>query len=122
MANLRHVGIPVYNLEKMTRWYCDMFKLKLLQVTEEDDDYIGKLYDHAGHLTTAKLIDKNGVVLELLQYTSGYQKEVVPHVAFTVKEHGDFSRAYSENNPEGKACVAFVKDPEGNLLELVQEL
>lgn len=76
---IRHIGIPVYDMNKELNYYLTM------GLTIKSDE-IEKV-------RIVKLKDKKGMVLELLQYESqGPGKE--PHVAFT-------------------------RDPEDNLVEVV---
>ncbi len=77
--NIRHYGIPVFDMEKELAFYLKMgLKIKS---------------DEVEQVRIVKLEDKNGMVLELLKYeTQGPGKE--PHVAFT-------------------------RDPEGNMIEVV---
>ena len=77
--NIRHVGIPVWDMELVLRYYKKL-GLKVLS-------------DKTEKVRIVKLQDTNGMVLELLKYESqGPGKE--PHVAFT-------------------------RDPEDNLVEVV---
>ena len=77
--NIRHVGIPVWDMELVLSFY-QKLGLKVLS-------------DKTEKVRIVKLQDTNGMVLELLKYESqGPGKE--PHVAFT-------------------------RDPEDNLVEVV---
>ena len=84
----------------------------------------------------------DGMVLELLKYCqpeSGYEYEKSPtnqlgcsHVAFTVNRVNDTCRLIVKNggsvvnrpavSPDGKVVVAYCHDPEGILLEVVEEV
>ena len=78
--NIRHVGIVVQDMNKELNYYLTM------GLTIKSDE--------VEKVRVVKLEDKNGMVLELLQYESqGPGKE--PHVAFT-------------------------RDPEDNLIEIVE--
>ena len=79
--NIRHIGIPVWDIEKELNYYLTM-GLEVVSDTTES-------------VRIVKMKDKKGMVLELLQYESqGPGRE--PHVAFT-------------------------RDPEDKLVEIVDE-
>jgi len=89
---------------------------------------------------TVKMSLQGKVVLELLHFLSHpgeeYRKEITKlgytHIALTVKDLDQVYDKLSINglefhcppkiSPNGKAKVTFCRDPEGNLLELVEEL
>ena len=78
---IRHIGIPVWDMNKSMNYYLTM-GLEVVSDTTES-------------VRIVKMKDRDGMVLELLKYESqGPGKE--PHVAFT-------------------------RDPEENLVEIVDE-
>lgn len=138
---LRHTGIVVSNLEKMVRFYTDIMGFEIRSEMSEGDDYIDRLYSLKGaRVKTVKMSSGDGPLIELLHFEShprgapgrelcdtGYS-----HIALTVddvaKEHKRLeSRGVSFNwapqvSPDARAKVACISDPEGNVIELVEEL
>ena len=109
---------------------------------KEESPYIDELLainDPA--LTTVKLIDSKGFIIELLKFDN-YQVEKswigdlkttgLTHIALTVdnlnellvnlKQHNYQPFSEIKISPNKKVQVVFVKGPEGIILELVQEL
>lgn len=141
MAIFRHIGITVINLEKELYFYRDILGFEIKREMLESGVFIDNLSALEGvKVKTVKMSTHDGSLIELLCYEShkcqknsgdicdaGYS-----HVAFTVE---DIDREYKRlrqkgvkfNYPpqvsaDGKAKVAFCRDPEGNLIELVEEI
>jgi hypothetical protein len=116
------------------------FKLHIEAV--EESPYIDELLDIKDPaLTTVKLIDSKGFIIELLKFEnhrvddswSGDLKTTgLTHVALTVNNLDDLVDNLKSQNyeplseiklsPNKKVKVVFVKGPEAIMLELVQEL
>ena len=92
-------------------------------------------------LRMVKLVAEEGGMIELLEYASHSETrppgnrlcEIGPtHVAFTVADVEETYREWSAKgipscsrpqlSPDGKATVAFCRDPDGTFLEIVEEL
>ena len=143
---IRHVGITVCELEKMQNFYCNFFDCSLLKRMEESGECIDNFSGIKNvNVTTIKLKFPSRGVLELLKYHSPYKNELclqnqyklitsvgISHFAITVK---DLDKLYNklikeeinflypvQTSPDGNVKIAFCRDPEGNLLELVEEL
>jgi catechol 2,3-dioxygenase-like lactoylglutathione lyase family enzyme len=142
ILNVRHTGIVVRDLDRMA-----MFYQQLGFVSASDDVEQGKFIEQvvgidAVRLKWVKLKSPDGYLLELLQYLSHPKKSeivkaesnqlgcshiavTVDDIAFTCKEIIGFGGtilnppALSTN---GKVKVAYCHDPEGVLIELVEEL
>lgn len=138
---LRHVGIFVNNLEEMSEFYIKCFGFSVHTSGIEGGDYLEKFLGIEGiELKNYKLIDEHGMILELLQAQSDYgdlhsdkvAKLGCIHVAITVsnldsmydkvKDFGCSPLSEPLISPDHKAKVCFCRDPEGNYLELVEEL
>ena len=142
MKAIRHFGIVVSDIEKSLHFYRDLLGLKIkIDMLEE-----GKFIDSISGLTnvkvrTVKMSADDGNLIELLRYESHKRKprknNELPnigasHPAFTVenldyeyerlKENGVEFNCPPQISRDGKAKVAFCKDPEGNFVELVEEL
>ena len=144
MVNVRHFGIVVQDIEKSLWFYRDLLGLEVAKDMVESGDYIDNFSDLEDvKVRTVKMFDKskNGMV-ELLSYESHPDKNGVnikpinilgcSHVAFTVdnldekyKElvnKGLKFNSQPQLSPDGFAKVTFCRDPEGCLVELVEEL
>ena len=132
----------VNDLEKTRDFWINTLGFKLHIEAKEESPYIDELLtikDPA--LTTLKLIDSNGFIIELLKFEN-YQVENswsgdlkttgLTHIALTVDnldELVDILRKLDyqtisdiKTSPKKKVKVVFVRGPEGIMLELVQEL
>tara|TARA_R110002020_G_scaffold38953_2_gene116590 strand:+ start:294 stop:722 length:429 start_codon:yes stop_codon:yes gene_type:complete len=142
MINIRHTGIVVTDLPRAKDFYCDLLGFK---VWKEQDEY-GSFIDNFSSLknvlvTTSKMILDNGDMVELLQYKSHPEHPPTDrrltqigcsHIALTVSDlDAVYSKFMKEGvsfnsppqlSPDGKAKVTFCKDPDGNFIELVEEL
>jgi len=136
------VGIVVNDLEKTRDFWINTLGFKLHIEAVEESPYIDELLAIKDpSLTTVKLIDSKGFIIELLKFDN-YQVENswsgdlkttgLTHIALTVNnldELVDILRKLDyqtisdiKNSPNKKVKVVFVRGPEGIMLELVQEL
>ena len=138
----RHVGIVVNDLDKTRDFWINTLGFKLHVEALEESPFIDELLaikDPA--LTTIKLIDSKGFIIELLKfenyqvenYWSGDLKTTgLTHIALTVDNLDDLVEilikldyqtiSETKKSPNKKVKVVFVKGPEGIVLEIVQEL
>ena len=142
MKAIRHVGIVVTNLNKALHFYRDLLGLKVTNKMVERGDYIDKISGLKNvKVTTVKMAAGDGNLVELLYFHSHPVKTIIKkemyevgisHVAFTVDnidveyrrllKAGVQFNAPPQISPDGYAKVTFCKDPDGNLIELVQVL
>jgi len=138
----RHIGIVVDDMEKSLHFWRDVMGLKVVADFWEEGEFIDTVQRLNGvKLHMIKLSGPDGVLVELLK---DYSHPTPPpernelcdrgirHIAFTVADVGESWRIFKENgyeplstpvtSPDGKARLLFVRDPEGNLLEIVQVL
>ena len=136
------MGIVVNDLNKTKDFWMNTLGFKLHVEAIEESPYIEELLaikDPA--LTTVKLIDSKGFIVELLKFEK-YQVENswsgdlkttgLTHSALTVDNLDELVDNLKEQNytplsnikisPSKKVKVIFVKGPEAIMLELVQEL
>jgi lactoylglutathione lyase len=143
MANTtRHVGIVVKDIVKTIDFWTNLIGFKLHIDAIEQSPYIDELLGIPNPgLRTVKLIDENGFIVELLEFTN-YPAKVIwegslattglTHIALTVDDLESLTTKLKENNykfiseikksPNGAVKVVFVKGPEGLMLELVGPL
>lgn len=141
MKAIRHVGIAVSSLNKALHFYKDTLGLKIKREMIESGKYIDNLSALKGvRVKTIKMSADDGNLIELLYYEFHPGKPVnrnicsigYSHIAFTVenldyeykrlKEKRVKFNCAPQISPNGKAKVAFCRDPEGNLIELVEVL
>jgi len=126
-----HVGLNVADLEAMTAWYVDALELEVeFEFALDHLDFRGvMLHSTAGH--RIELLSRVGSVAGLqapnpveAALTRGFG-----HVAFDVPDvdaaydgllaAGATDRMSPRPSPEPGVRMAYVADPEGNLLELL---
>ncbi len=136
------MGIVVNDLEKTRGFWINTLGFKLHIEAKEQSPYIDELLAIKDpRLTTVKLIDSNGFIIELLKFEN-YQVENswsgdlkitgLTHIALTVDNLEELVDNLKKQNyaplsdikisPSKKVKVVFVKGPEAIMLELVQEL
>ena len=142
ITKLRHTGIVVRNLETAIAFY-EMMGFKIWKRELEQGRFLGNVVGlENARVETAKLKAPCGALLELLEYRSHpVQMEISPqpsnqlgcsHIALTVdsidgalecvQKGGGSLVNPPATTPDGKVRVAYCHDPEGNLLELVEEI
>jgi catechol 2,3-dioxygenase-like lactoylglutathione lyase family enzyme len=147
IKNIRHAAIVVSDLDKSRRFYETFFGFTLVKEDIETGPFIEKVVGLSGvRLHWVKLRMPNGVLLELLKYLSPElplsanekrKKQVSnmlghSHLAFTVDNMDRFIETLEINggaavnlpeiNLEKSAKVCYIYDPEGNILEIVEEI
>ena len=136
------MGIVVNDLEKTRDFWINTLGFKLHIEALEESPYIDELLAIKDpYLTTVKLIDSKGFIIELLKF-GNYQVEIswygelkttgLTHIALTVDNLDELVDNLKMQNyqplseikisPNKKVKVVFVKGPESIMLELVQEL
>lgn len=132
----------VNDLEKTKDFWMNSIGFQLHVEALEQSPYIDVLLAIKDpNLTTVKLIDSKGFIIELLKFDN-YQVEKswsgdlkttgLTHIALTVDNVEELVGNLKKLNyqllseiklsPNGKVKVVFVKGPEGLMLELVEEL
>ena len=144
MAQIRHVGIVITDIEKSLDFYVNTLSFKILKRADEFGKRIDNFLSLADvEVTTIKMLDDNSNILELLYFASHPDKadnnknrllnEIgCSHFALTV---GNLDELYShlsdrdikfnyppQTSEDGKVKVAFCRDPDGTFIELVEEL
>jgi catechol 2,3-dioxygenase-like lactoylglutathione lyase family enzyme len=136
------VGIVVNDLENTRDFWINTLGFKLHIEAKEESPYIDDLLAiKEPNLTTVKLIDSKGFIIELLKFDN-YQVENswsgdlkttgLTHIALTVDNLDELVAILRKldyqtisdikTSPNKKVKVVFVRGPEGIMLELVQEL
>lgn len=138
---LRHFGITVTDVDKSIEFYRDVLGFEIAKVMDESGDHIDAFSDlqHV-KVKTVKMKDRNGGMVELLQYYSHPRsanfdpicRVGCSHFAMTVDNldlviSKIIDKGYTVNcepqfSPDGNVKLTFAKGPDGILIELVEEL
>ena len=138
----RHAGIVVHDMEASLHFWRDVMGLTVTADFWEDGEYINTLQGLTGvRLHMIKLRAPDGSLIELLQDVAhptpppehnDLCDRGIRHIAFTVADVDASWATLKENrcqvlstpitSPDGKARLFFARDPEGNLMEIVQML
>jgi len=146
ISSIRHIGIVVKDLNRSLKFYSDLLELKTYMNITETGTFIENLtgIDNV-KVEWIKLIIPKGGLIELLQYHSHPDNTILPenkgflsnkygysHVALTVD---DLSKLYIKMtqlgytsksepliSPNGKVKILNCHDPDGNILELIEDL
>jgi len=142
VLNIRHTGIVVSDMERSLKFYRDLLGFEVKKDMVESGDYINNFSDLKDVVVrTVKMSLENGDMVELLYYSS-HPKEPdmtrritqigCSHIALTVNNLDETYERLKENDvkfnsppqysPDGFAKVTFCKDPDGSLVEIVEEL
>ncbi len=142
LLDIRHVGIVVHDLERMLRFWRDVMGLQVTLDCREEGQFIDTVQGLSGvRLRMIKLRAPDGSLIELLHDEmhptlppehNDLCDRGIRHLAFTVADveaawaalcHGGCTTLSEPvTAPDGKARLFFARDPEGNLLEIVQVL
>lgn len=148
MVYMKHVGIYVKNLDLEASFYKKVFGMvPVCESIVQDDELINDIFDGVAKVTISKLITERGKeigigdMVELLQVTPfqdvgiGVADRIYDagcmHVAFSVQNIEAVTQNIKDNqgrqitaihllNERNKCCIC--RDPEGNWLELIENL
>ena len=119
MGKFIYTGIHVSNLNKSIAFYVKSLGMKLL--------FRARIKETGGEVAWLKSSGSNQV-LELNWYPKSYRyggNSGLDHLAFEVPDAVESYKRLSRNRrgaihpfPEGKWMLAYVKDPDGNWIEL----
>ena len=137
----RHCGLVVSDIEKSIKFYTEMLGFNVEKDNLETGSFIDLICGLKNTIVrTVKMSLEEKIVLELLEFQShpspDYRREIISkgftHIALTINDLDEiYDKLYINGlecycspqiSPDGNAKVTFCKDPEGNLLELVEEL
>jgi glyoxylase I family protein len=142
ILNTRHVGIVVQDLEKCLHFWKDIMGLEVAIDFSETGEFIDTVQHLSGvNLHMIKLRAPDGSMIELLKDEAHPTPPAernqlcdrgIRHIAFSVADveaawqrlraHGCEVLSQPVTSPDGKARLFFARDPEGNLMEIVQML
>ena len=139
----RHTGIVVSDLDRSLAFYAGILGLEPVARKTETGRYIDSVVGLPGvELEWIKLRAPDGYIVELLKYAShpaaskddlgASNRMGCSHVAFTVNdaaalysklvEGGYRCNSAPQASPDGKVMVFYGHDPDGIILEFVEEV
>lgn len=138
----RHTGIVVHDMERCLHFWRDVMGLKVVADFREEGEFIDTVQRLNGvRLHMIKLSAPDGSMIELLKDdahpTLSPERNTlcdrgIRHIAFTVTDIAESWKIFCNAGlkvlsepitaPDGKARLFFARDPEGNLIELVEML
>ncbi len=137
---IRHVGIVVKDWDTCYHFYTQ-FGFEAVKFTGEGGAFIDNVLGMDGvEIKTVKLSDSQGCILELIYFVSPKSQQGerrisdtgISHIALNVDSVSDeYIRLSSlgigllstpQLSNDGRVKVMFCRDPEGNILELVEEV
>jgi lactoylglutathione lyase len=131
-ARLDHVGLTVADLQAAASWFCDVFGLvRELTLRVEPLDLSIEMLIHPEFGYRLELLHRPGTQADRkpANPAEAALREGYGHVAFDVTDlDAWYERAVARGarpvmppgpSPEGGVRMAFVADPEGNLIELM---
>jgi catechol 2,3-dioxygenase-like lactoylglutathione lyase family enzyme len=145
ISSIRHIGFVVTNLDESLKFYSKILGLKIYRRYTENGDFIDSLTGMENvSLEWVKLIIPSGGLIELLQYHTHPQvnkslNQGLPsnrlgcsHAALTVSDLSTLYVKLTEAGytckskpliaPGGKAKILYCHDPDGAILELIEDL
>jgi catechol 2,3-dioxygenase-like lactoylglutathione lyase family enzyme len=143
ITQLRHVGVVVKDLGVSLHFYKDLLGFKVRKEMEEECPYIDTILGLKNvRLKTVKLMPPpGGGGVELLYYYSPGSPQRVPcaihersitHFALTIEDlDQEYNRLTQQGvkfisspqiSPDGGVKIVFCQDPDGNYIELTEEL
>ncbi len=141
MLKIRHTGIYVNDLKSMKDFYCKNFGMKVAVHAFEKGNYIDTVLGLVNtRLELYKLKFEDETMLELIHREEEEQTKIrgnvydigCIHLAITVDDVEQTVKILQGSgvtflsspmlSDDGKAKVCFCRDPEGNYLELVEEI
>ncbi len=142
ISTIRHVGLVVSDLDKALQFWCEAMGFVISRQMEEVGKHLDAMMGlNDVRVTTAKLADPDGNLLELLCFASHLDKDQwigqpystgFTHIALTVSDVDEMClrlRNFGldiprqpQYSPDGCVKVIYVRGPEGILIELVELL
>lgn len=137
IKSVSHVGITVKEFDKAVKWYHDMFGFQLISEQILDEEMVHKLWP-LYHVKDSRvklgfLRAPKGQVVEIFEFSNQkegtlheWNKPGPSHFTLDVKDVPKWYEAYKDKIDfvippqvtDGNGWV-FLKDPDGNLIELI---
>ena len=120
---LDHVGVSVQDLDRSTRFYVDVFGFAVEErFAIPDTDVCGAVLIHPSGARVE--IETLGHPIESTReqgwFQTAFRVTDVPDVFTRVVAAGASAVKPPFVAPDGRSTIAFIGDPDGNLIELIQ--
>ncbi|WP_178917149.1 VOC family protein [Natronomonas gomsonensis] len=130
-----HVGLTVSNLDRAVAFYRDTLGLEVISRFEVGGEAFATAVDVEGASGTFAHLDADGVRIELVEYdpegtasTSALNQPGACHVGFAVEDVDTFVAGLSDDvetvsepqTTESGTRIVFLRDPDGNRIELLE--
>ena len=141
ITGINHAGLIVRDLDKAVAFYTDVIKLKVVTALERTGEPVSLLLGYENtHIKGSHVGTGDGPTLELIQYVNPppadrptEERSVLgaSHLAFNVEGMEEtyellVSRGAKKLNPPQEVAPGqkrcYLQDPEGNWIELVENL
>ena len=142
-TEIRHIGLVVPNLKKSMNFWCKKLGFKIYRRLEEEGPVIDAIIGYKNvKLTTVKISDQKGNLIELLYFKNPPNKKIklqwkgntysrgFTHLALkvqnidrlykTLRKKGIKFNSEPRISNDGKVKLTYCRTPEGVFLELVQ--
>ena len=143
ITEIRHIGLVVYTLKKSMNFWCKKLGFKIYRRLEEEGPVIDAIIGYKNvKLTTVKISDQKGNLIELLYFKNPPNKKIklqwkgntysrgFTHLALkvqnidrlykTLRKKGIKFNSEPRISNDGKVKLTYCRTPEGVFLELVQ--
>ncbi len=129
----RHICLLVRDIDKSVKWYEENFNCTLMIKKTISGQYPEELLGILNPTLTYAKLTCHGTTLELIEFMNPKQKPRLSkaHIAFTIDNLENTYNKLLENGvgfisppikaPDSDCTVCFCVDPNGNLIELVEE-
>jgi catechol 2,3-dioxygenase-like lactoylglutathione lyase family enzyme len=131
-----HVGITVADLDRAVAFYTDTFDLDVLARFEVGGEAFADAVDVAGAAGSFAHLDADGIRIELVEYDPAGESGESPtlnrpgavHLGLSVDDLDAFDAGLDDEietlsrprTTESGTRILFVRDPEGNLVEVLE--
>ncbi|MCM1991185.1 VOC family protein [Oceanirhabdus seepicola] len=138
IRSINHVGLTVSNFEKAVKWYSTMFGFKLISEQTLSEDEVEQLYPlyklHNTSIRLGFLRAPKGGILEIFEFNTTspsshviWNKPGCTHFTLDVKNISKWYKSlkargiffFMEPQQTDGTDWVFLKDPDGNLIELI---
>ncbi|WP_049890744.1 VOC family protein [Natrinema versiforme] len=131
-----HVGLTVTNLEETLAFYCDTLGLTVADRFSVGDEAFADAVGIEGARADFAHLEADGVRIELVEYdpeargspAAGLNQPGASHVGLSVDDLEAFAADLPDDVPtisgprttETGTTIMFLRDPEGNLIEVLE--
>ncbi|RZH67969.1 VOC family protein [Natrinema altunense] len=131
-----HVGLTVADLEETLAFYRDVLDLSVIDRFSVGGEAFADAVDVDGASAEFAHLEADGTRIELVEYdpeargspAAGLNQPGASHVGFAVDDLASFAEHLPEDVPtiseprttESGTTIMFLRDPEGNLIEVLE--